>query len=103
MLTYILVAFEAFKHIVAVAVAGLRGRYGSGIGACTAAADEEYQGFFVYLLRQCGDKIRIGFHARVGHPFNFNGIENASDPVKHRTAAYIDKFSARGRLQYYIN
>ena len=70
MLIRILVALEAFQHIVAIGIARLGSRDGRVMRAGAAAADEHHQRFLVYLLLQLRNEMRVGFHAGIGGPFD---------------------------------
>ena len=87
------VSLEAFQYVVAGSEPGRSRRAGSRMGTCAAAAEEEHQGFFIHLLFHGGDKVGVGFHAGVSHPFNFDRAGDAPDPVKLGAAADIYQLS----------
>src|SRR5450759_2129064 len=66
-------AFETFQHIVAVAITSFCGGCSGVVRTHPAAAKEYYQCFLVYLLFQLINEMRVGFHARIGRPFNCCG------------------------------
>lgn len=95
----ILVSFKAFENVETVGKARLGRRGGRCPRADTAAADEQQQGFVVDSALEFSQEIRVGFHAGVGLPFDFDGIRDAADPVQFGAAANIDEPRTGGALQ----
>src|SRR6185369_1767971 len=96
----VLVAFEAFQDVVAVAVTDFGRRSGRGDRAHAAAAEEHDRRLRIDLALQFGEEIRVADAARVLVPFDLDGIRDAAHPVPFGPGPDIDDLGTGGQAEH---
>ena len=94
----VLVALEAFEHVVALEMRRFTGQGGSVVRAHAAAADEHQQGLTIDLLLQLGQEMRVGSVVRVAQPLDLDGTRNAPDPIPFGARAHVNQSGTRRHL-----